>query len=573
MIDPSHLHEAEDHDEFDDSAQHDDAFQLESLESYPGELPYEVPEGTTSVPDAGAATSSAPEMSADTEEERALKQSLESELQRSQQRRSKKDTLEDSINRLKARLDQPAESPGLSRAESVVFEESAPEPSSTSNLPSLPSTDTIEDLPLDLPADAIQQPDFDESLVDEMPSTQETVFEGMTPEAAPQAADNEDSSTSPSDISNDTMEADDFQEDVPVSKRRSRVWVYAGVASIAALLIGGGSWWWMQHGGTKQDNTHLSTSTQTSSPKTTQTPAQHSETASTTKVPGAESGKSETTRSDNNAVEHPTPASEQPKPLATAQPTQHEEKSAHAEMVQKTGTTESRSEPKAIAKAHEPMTAATKPTSVDIPKKSAPSVAASKTPQSKPTTSNAASVHGTKHSPSSPSIAENTPPSKPVDLVVKPPKTLANTDDGVKHGASTKSPVADVSTAKPAAKEPKEMAKNITAKDQAPATKQGDDAAQGEEPKLIAKPVFRSTPSSTKGVYTVQVYSSPSRDDAEEWVKKLKAKNVEEANLSEQQIRGTTFYRVRFGSFSTRQEAESAAIHSGFATSWIDRIK
>ncbi len=73
-------------------------------------------------------------------------------------------------------------------------------------------------------------------------------------------------------------------------------------------------------------------------------------------------------------------------------------------------------------------------------------------------------------------------------------------------------------------------------------------------------------------IYTIQVYSSPSLEDAQDWVKKLKSYNID-AYISEQMIRDVKWYRVRFGYFSTREEARSVALRYGFSQSWIDRIK
>lgn len=74
-------------------------------------------------------------------------------------------------------------------------------------------------------------------------------------------------------------------------------------------------------------------------------------------------------------------------------------------------------------------------------------------------------------------------------------------------------------------------------------------------------------------VFTVQVYSSPSKDDATERLERLKSHNAENISMSEQLVRGKTWYRVRFGSFGSRDEAEAAAKQHGFAQSWIDRIR
>lgn len=74
-------------------------------------------------------------------------------------------------------------------------------------------------------------------------------------------------------------------------------------------------------------------------------------------------------------------------------------------------------------------------------------------------------------------------------------------------------------------------------------------------------------------VYSVQVYASPSKADADAWLKKLKSKNISGAYISPQKKRDQIWYRVRFGNYSTKEDARSAAVKLGYAQSWIDRIK
>lgn len=95
--------------------------------------------------------------------------------------------------------------------------------------------------------------------------------------------------------------------------------------------------------------------------------------------------------------------------------------------------------------------------------------------------------------------------------------------------------------------------------------------------KQKGKPEATQTESTGSGsetqVYTVQVYSTPSKDDAEEWLDQLRSKQIAGGFVSNQTVRGQTWYRVRFGSYSSREEAENAARRNGFSKSWIDRIK
>ncbi|MBI5325492.1 MAG: SPOR domain-containing protein [Ignavibacteriae bacterium] len=75
-----------------------------------------------------------------------------------------------------------------------------------------------------------------------------------------------------------------------------------------------------------------------------------------------------------------------------------------------------------------------------------------------------------------------------------------------------------------------------------------------------------------KNVFTVQVYTSPSKDDAEDWMKILKRKNIN-GFISTQKMRDKVWYRVRFGFYDTREEARAAAEKLGFDQVWIDQIR
>ncbi|MCU0330220.1 MAG: SPOR domain-containing protein [Candidatus Kapabacteria bacterium] len=83
----------------------------------------------------------------------------------------------------------------------------------------------------------------------------------------------------------------------------------------------------------------------------------------------------------------------------------------------------------------------------------------------------------------------------------------------------------------------------------------------------------KTPPSANGALYTVQVFSSPSQDDAEEWRDMLREKNVSDVTIVAQNIKGQTWYRVRFGSFARRDEAERTAVTMGFTQPWIARIR
>lgn len=93
------------------------------------------------------------------------------------------------------------------------------------------------------------------------------------------------------------------------------------------------------------------------------------------------------------------------------------------------------------------------------------------------------------------------------------------------------------------------------------------------KPKAQTEIISKTDITTKIAVYTVQVYSSPSKEDALEWIRKLKDKNISDAFISEQMVRDVKWYRVRFGQYESREQARSAALRYGFAQTWIDRVK
>ena len=78
---------------------------------------------------------------------------------------------------------------------------------------------------------------------------------------------------------------------------------------------------------------------------------------------------------------------------------------------------------------------------------------------------------------------------------------------------------------------------------------------------------------SDEGVFTIQVYASQSKEDALQWISKLKSQNIKDAFISEQLVRDVIWYRVRFGSFTQKSKAIEVAAKLGYAQTWIDRVK
>ncbi|MCX6155693.1 MAG: SPOR domain-containing protein [Candidatus Kapabacteria bacterium] len=174
-------------------------------------------------------------------------------------------------------------------------------------------------------------------------------------------------------------------------------------------------------------------------------------------------------------------------------------------------------------------------------------------------------------------IASNLPSStftqKPAVKVVKPK-------------ADTAKPIIKVVTPKPEPRKP-EPKKPEPKIEKPKEIKKVEPKPVQEKPKKIEKPkpviekkiqkeqakekVKPSIPEVDKE-FTVQVYSTPYKDDAEEWLKYLQKKGVT-GFVTEQKIRDKRWFRVRFGAFKTYNEAKSAALSLGFEQSWVDRVK
>lgn len=109
--------------------------------------------------------------------------------------------------------------------------------------------------------------------------------------------------------------------------------------------------------------------------------------------------------------------------------------------------------------------------------------------------------------------------------------------------------------------------------DAKPTTKSNVQPTPKADAKQTTKSNVQQTTKSSAQLFVVQVFSSPSRDDAEEWLQSLRSKNVADAYITEQKIKGESWYRVRFGQFSTRDAAEAEALRLGFREPWVARIR
>jgi len=73
--------------------------------------------------------------------------------------------------------------------------------------------------------------------------------------------------------------------------------------------------------------------------------------------------------------------------------------------------------------------------------------------------------------------------------------------------------------------------------------------------------------------YSVQVLSSISKQEADKALKNLQSKGISSASITKRSLNGKTWYRVRFGSFEDRKQAQGAAKKAGYSNSWVDRVK
>lgn len=86
-------------------------------------------------------------------------------------------------------------------------------------------------------------------------------------------------------------------------------------------------------------------------------------------------------------------------------------------------------------------------------------------------------------------------------------------------------------------------------------------------------PTSNDDEDNVKPSFAVQIYATPSKEDAEDWVNKLKQKSAKNVRIDSQMIRDVKWFRVRFGDFENKEEAKLAALKLGFAQSWIDRVR
>ncbi len=203
-----------------------------------------------------------------------------------------------------------------------------------------------------------------------------------------------------------------------------------------------------------------------------------------------------------------------------------------------------------------------------------------------------AETHAKSEEPKHDSAAETKPEEKHDSDLAQKPETKPAEEPKEAPKAEPKKEIEKPKKELPAAKEkpiketkkdiavkPVEKPKETIEKAKPAKEKPAKPKVEKPEPKPIVtknetKPVKETSKNIKKEeVYTVQIYSSPSKEDAEAWLDKLRKRNISGGFISPQKVRDQVWYRVRFGNFASRDEASAAAKRHGFAQSWVDRIK
>lgn len=74
-------------------------------------------------------------------------------------------------------------------------------------------------------------------------------------------------------------------------------------------------------------------------------------------------------------------------------------------------------------------------------------------------------------------------------------------------------------------------------------------------------------------LYVVEVFSTPIKEEAEKWLLNLHNRKIYDGVIRTQKIRDDIWYKVRFGNYSSYEEAKLAILKSGIKNARIDRIK
>lgn len=74
-------------------------------------------------------------------------------------------------------------------------------------------------------------------------------------------------------------------------------------------------------------------------------------------------------------------------------------------------------------------------------------------------------------------------------------------------------------------------------------------------------------------LYVIEVFSTPIKEEAEKWLLNLHNQKIFDGVIRTQKIRDEIWYKVRFGSFTSYEEAMKVVLKSGMKNARIDRIK
>lgn len=83
----------------------------------------------------------------------------------------------------------------------------------------------------------------------------------------------------------------------------------------------------------------------------------------------------------------------------------------------------------------------------------------------------------------------------------------------------------------------------------------------------------RRAQTQSTGVYLVQVYATPSVEDAKRWKAHLESLGIPSVIIQTYEIGDQLWYRVRFGPFQSKTEAEQAVRKYGLSQVWIVRVR
>ncbi|MBU3698449.1 MAG: hypothetical protein FGM33_00350 [Candidatus Kapabacteria bacterium] len=165
-------------------------------------------------------------------------------------------------------------------------------------------------------------------------------------------------------------------------------------------------------------------------------------------------------------------------------------------------------------------------------------------------------------------------PSEIADQSVPPPPAPAGANASKSSVPATSAVDASARESKPSRiASPKDLAdRNAAPMDRVPPAAR--EQRQSQPPQEAVAPLKTSKSAGAAGAqWVVQVHSSPSIDDADEWLQKLQSRNIADGRIEPVTQKGSVWYRVRFGRYPTRQEAEQAALEMGYRNAWVDRIR